>query len=210
MNQMVADFAVALKAIDERRPQAKSQRSGRVFQPGIGPFAESKAVEMVLAEMGERNQERYGDYSLSVPYPLNRRTRCDLCIGIAPEWEWAIEVKLLRFLGDNGKRNDNILKHVLSPFYCDHSSLTDCGKLLDRGLAGRKGILIYGYECGEEEYSLDVALEAFELLARHWFLLGPRCEAPFTDLVHPVHASGRVFGWEVLERARATGAGGGP
>ena len=117
---------------------------------------------------------------------------------------------MLRFLGDNGKPNDNILKHVLSPFYCDHSSLTDCGKLLDRGLAGKKGVLIYGFECREEEYSLDVALEAFELLANHWFQLGPRCVASFDGLVHPVHSEGRVFGWEVLGRASGGEAAAGP
>ena len=30
--------------------------------------------------------------------------------------EWAIEVKMLRLMGDNGKPNDNMLMHILSPY----------------------------------------------------------------------------------------------
>jgi hypothetical protein len=36
----------------------------------------------------------------------------------------------------------------------------------------------------------------FELLAGR-VRLGPRESAKFLDLVHPVHANGRVFGWEI-------------
>ena len=36
---------------------------------------------------------------------------------------------MLRFLGDNGKPNDNILMHVLSPYPQHRSALTDCEKL---------------------------------------------------------------------------------
>jgi hypothetical protein len=29
-------------------------------------------------------------------------------LGTAEPWEWAMEVKMLRLMGDNGNRNDNI------------------------------------------------------------------------------------------------------
>ena len=47
----------------------------------------------------------------------------------APVWDWAIEAKMLRMFGDNGKLNDNMLMHVLSPYPAHRSALTDCGKL---------------------------------------------------------------------------------
>lgn len=59
---------------------------------------------------------------------------------------WAIEVKLLRFLGDNGKVNDNILMHILSPYEAHHSAVTDCVKLATSGFLQRKAIIIIGFE----------------------------------------------------------------
>ena len=44
---------------------------------------------------------------------------------------------------------------------------------------------------------MDPAIEAFEALARVRVSLGPRYVAAYQGLVHPVHRSGRVFGWEL-------------
>jgi hypothetical protein len=49
-----------------------------------------------------------------------------VCLGGPAPWEWAIEVKMLRFMGDNGKLNDNIVMHILSPYPEHRSALTDC------------------------------------------------------------------------------------
>jgi hypothetical protein len=57
---------------------------------------------------------------------------------VSPDWSWAIEVKLLRLLGDNGKPNDNILMHILSPYPAHRSAFTDCTKLLGAPLGRRK------------------------------------------------------------------------
>jgi hypothetical protein len=35
---------------------------------------------------------------------------------MSPSWEWAIEIKMPRLMGDNGKPNDNMLMHILSPY----------------------------------------------------------------------------------------------
>jgi hypothetical protein len=37
---------------------------------------------------------------------------------------------MLRLMGDNGKPNDNMLMHILSPYPSHRSALTDCQKLL--------------------------------------------------------------------------------
>lgn len=65
--------------------------------------------------------------------PSLRGQKCDLVL----EGEWAVEVKMLRCLGDNGKPNDNILMHILSPYPAHRSALTDCMKLRDSGFAER-------------------------------------------------------------------------
>jgi hypothetical protein len=41
---LASDFANAMMRADARRPQASSQRSGCIYQPGIGPHSEDAAV----------------------------------------------------------------------------------------------------------------------------------------------------------------------
>jgi hypothetical protein len=43
------------------------------------------------------------------------RRHCDWCLGSPPLWDLAIEAKMLRLFADNGKLNDNMLMHILSP-----------------------------------------------------------------------------------------------
>ena len=45
----------------------------------------------------------YAEHSFDVPYPDALRQRCDWCLGSPPSWDWAIEAKMLRLFGDNGK-----------------------------------------------------------------------------------------------------------
>jgi hypothetical protein len=150
-----------------------------------------------MDELARKFPEKYANrFATSVAYPESPRRKCDLCLGVAPNWDWAIEVKMIRFLGDNGKLNDNILMHVLSPYPEHRSALTDCDKLLQSSIRGRKAILIYGYD--HNEWLLDPAIEAFEVLAKSRVRLGARCTSTFADLVHPIHQQGRVFGWEIL------------
>jgi hypothetical protein len=150
LDQLVHDFAAGMAAVDALRPQAESARSERTYQPGIGPHSESATVEMVMQRLGADASLPYADsFKLEVPYPSSPRSKCDLCLGHAPDWEWAVEFKMLRLMGDNGKPNDNILMHILSPYPKHRSALTDCEKLLDSGLRGRKAIVVFGYEYPE-------------------------------------------------------------
>ena len=193
---IVDDFALCIKRADARQPQAVNIRSKEPFQAGIGPHSESQVVKLVADEMVLFHPEFYKDSIMTgVPYPEFPRQKCDLCIGSASSWEWAIEVKMLRFLGDNGKLNDNILMHILSPYPEHRSALTDCTKLSGSKLGHSKAILIYGYE--HDGWPLSPAIDAFEILANAKVGLSPRCEAEFDGLIHPIHTRGRIFGWQL-------------
>jgi hypothetical protein len=143
----ISDFAACFRLADLRRPQAVNIRSKEVYQVGIGPHSESQTVKLITDELQQYSPQEYKDkIGISISYPNSRRQKCDLCLGDSPVWDWAIEVKMLRLLGDNGKLNDNILMHILSP-YPEHSSvLPDCVKLVNTELSSNKAILIYGYE----------------------------------------------------------------
>jgi hypothetical protein len=196
LSDLIADIAASIKLIDARRPTAANARTGALYQPGIGPHPETQAVELIVRELAAMHPDRFADrLSTGVPYAEASRQKCDLCIGTPPGWDWVVEIKMLRLMGDNGKPNDNMLMHILSPYPADRSALTDCGKLLGSGLVGRKAIVIYGFDYPHR--AMDPAIDAFETLAAKEVRLGPRVVGAYGSLVHPVHTSGRVFGWEI-------------
>jgi hypothetical protein len=190
---IVEDFAVGLKRADALSPQAISYRSGKSYRPGIGPHGENAAVQLVLNQMRRIRPTIYVSAG-PIPYPKSR-LQCDL--GIGNPTEWAIEVKMARAFGDNGKLDDTYIKDVLSPYDVDHSAVSDAKKLRTSGFDCRKAVLVYGFAYSGRE--LQPLLGAFEALARLDGPLGRRVESSFTDLVHPVHAEGLVTGWEVLD-----------
>jgi hypothetical protein len=104
-------FAIGVALADAQRPIATNARSGASYQPGIGPHTESQTTRLALdAVAGSRGVQ----YASEVPYPTSPRTKCDVCVS-EPD-AWAVEIKMLRMMGDNGKPNDNMLMHILSPY----------------------------------------------------------------------------------------------
>jgi hypothetical protein len=141
--RLVEDFAVAIRHVDARGLQAVGARTGRAYQPGIGPHSESEAIKLVADELAALTVCMQHMPSTCL---IASRQRCDWCLGSPPSWDCAIEAKLLRLFGDNGKINDNMLTHILSPYPAQRSAPTDCDKLVASGLRGRKAILIFGYD----------------------------------------------------------------
>ncbi len=192
LEDLVEDFARGLKLADSKHPQQVSSRTGKAYQPGIGPHTEAKTVDLVMTELVAEEPAAYSRHSTGVRYPgSGPARRCDLLVG-----PWALEIKMLRIMGDNGKPNDNMLMHILSPYPQHRTALTDCMKLGESSLGARKAVLIFGYEY--EGWPMEPAISAFEVLARERVLLGDRLAANFGSLVHPIHQRGSVFGWELL------------
>jgi hypothetical protein len=150
-----------------------------------------------MTYLADADPQRYGSYRLGVPYGDGTRQTCDLCLGAPVAEEWAIEVKMLRLMGDNGKLNDNMTMHILSPYPAHRSALTDCTKLITSQLGSRKAVLIYGYDY--PDWPMDPVINAFEALASRQVKLADSAVASFNGLVHPVHRRGRVFGWQVQQ-----------
>jgi hypothetical protein len=190
LEMIVTDFARGMEMADARRPAYKT------YQPGLGPHTEPLTVALVTAELAAAWPERYAAHKRGVPYVDGTRQACDLCLGRPPGWGWAIEVKMLRLMGDNAKPNDNLPTHIRSPYAVHRSAVTDCTKLAQSGLGEHKAILIYGY--AYPQFPLEPLVEAFEALAGRQVRLGGRSTATFQGLIHPVHRHGAVFGWEVL------------
>jgi hypothetical protein len=192
---LVKDFARGIQAVDSQAPVASNSRTGASYQPGIGPHSEAQTIKLVMAHLAAADPRHYASYRLGVPYAGGTRQACDVCLDGPEPWGWAIEVKMLRLMGDNGKLNDNMVMHILSPYPDHRSALTDCAKLIASQLGRHKAILIYGYDY--PGWPMDPAIEAFEVLASQQVLLSGSASAPFDGLIHPVHGRGRVFGWQI-------------
>ena len=190
LRQIVQDFAKGIELADAKAPKSKNWR------PGIGPHDEPDVIALVMSEIAARFPARYAAHKREVLYPGTRQA-CDLCIGEAPDFSWAIEFKALRMLGDKGHTGtgrDDVSK-ILSPYPQQRSALTDCDKLASLGLGQRQGLIIYAYDC--EDYPAESIIEIFEFAANRKVRLGDRLSCPFLGLIHPVHQTGTVYGWEL-------------
>jgi hypothetical protein len=195
LSDLVDAFARAIEKVDALAPVARSHRSGMPYKPGIGPHTEAQTIKSIMGYLAEADRHHFGSYQLGVPYGDGTRQTCDLCLGSPRQWDWAVEVKMLRLVGDNGKLNDNILMHILSPYPAHRSALTDCTKLVMSKLGRRNAVIIYGYEF--PAWPMSPAIDAFQILARKRVYLANAAAAPFNGLIHPVHRQGHVFGWEI-------------
>lgn len=192
--EVVREFADALKRVDGKHPIAVNSRTGEHFQPGIGPHPEAAAIELIADEL--RSIDGFRRIAIAVPYPESPRKKCDLCVLEGDTDGWAIEIKLFRPMGDNGRPNDNMLMHILSPYAEHRSALTDCEKLRGSAIARRKAVVIFGFESMKSP--LETGIAAFETLAAAQGRISVRCESRVSHLVHPVHQEACVYGWEVL------------
>jgi hypothetical protein len=181
LREVVTDIATGLSALDGAGGRF------REFQPGIGPFGEPQLVKQIAAHLN--TLQKYGE---SV-----RTKRCpDLLI---PD-EWAIEIKITRPYGDNGKEAENWSVNLLHPYRGNTSSIGDCYKLLGLSMPERKAVLVIGYEHAPAKIDLTPLIKSFETIATSvaGITLGPRVEKSREGLVHPVHQTARLFAWEVL------------
>lgn len=209
LRQHAEAFAAAMYTVDAGRPVALNRRSKQPYLPGIGPHTERDTVRLVAHALEQVDaSSRQVRLRLEDPYPNNPRTKCDLVVGADPTPDWAVEAKMLRLLGDNGKPNDNMLMHVISPYPKHRSAITDCLKLAGTSLAARKCLLIFAYD--HPEWPARPALDAFEVLVERRVVLLDRADALTGALVHPVHKAARVAAWEIAETSPAKELRGGP
>jgi|SRR5271157_984962 len=181
LQEVVTDIATGLSALD-----ASGSRF-REFQPGVGPFGEPQLVKQIAIYLNTLT--RYGG---SV-----RTKRCpDLLI---PN-EWAIEVKITRPYGDNGKEAENWSVNLLHPYRGNTSSIGDCYKLLSLTTPERKAVLVVGYEHAPAKIDLTPLVKSFEAIATcvAGMKLSARVEQCCEGLIHPVHQTAKLFAWEVL------------
>ena len=186
LEQFIQDFANAVIAADHTRPKAADAVLSR---PGIGTLPEAEALHLIAQQLELADPATYADrIALDVPYPGSPGRNCSLSIGSPPVWTFSAEVRMLRYVDEEGRLSDNILAR-------HRSAVAGCVDLANSTLGESKAVIVYGFD--DSQWPLDPAIDAFERMARAKVKLGERCSAPFDTLWHPVYARGRAFGWAI-------------
>jgi len=188
--KVISDIADALFEIDSSG--VPFQTRSRSYSPGVGPYGEPQLMKKCTLILNKLDA-----------YPgkiVTKRTPDILIRG-----SWALEFKIVRPFGDNGKEAENWSVNLLHPYSGNQSSLGDCIKLRNLAVPEKKAVVVIGYEHNPPVISLKPLIDSFELLANNILniQLGPRIEEKRTNLIHPVHQQLSVFAWEVLGTSMA-------
>ena len=113
--------------------------------------------------------------------------------------QWAIEFKIVRPFGDNGKEAENWSVNMLHPYPGNVSLITDAIKLIQLCGFTKKGLFVIGFEHNPVKISLDPLINSFESISKQVMQinLGKRIEQRRVGLVHPEHHVLRCIGWEI-------------
>lgn len=176
--EIIKIISEVLKEFDQTRPVHKS------FLPGIGPFGEPQIVKEISNRLTNKG----------IPSITKRTPDLEVQKNIA------IEFKIVRPFGDNGKEAENWSVNMLHPYPGNTSLIGDVIKLSALKEYRKKGVCIIGFEHNPPKISLDPLINSFEAICANVLYLGigKRVEFFQSQLVHPEHQVLRCIGWEVI------------
>jgi hypothetical protein len=162
LNTILQRFAEGLEYVDANTTHASAnRRSGEVYLPGVKTLTERQFVLELTnwwkhyksIDFNPRNA-----IDLEVPYRGIPRAKCDLVMSTngspLQSPEWAIEVKHIALVGNNGKNNDYGVAKILSPYLKDRSLIHDIYRMQKHGVAQRKAVIgycfVYDHESCQE------------------------------------------------------------
>ena len=123
------------------------------YLQGVGCLGEHQFRDELADWWNERFPK--SKFLREIKYPENGRWKCDIGLTSIMEesglrmdenLDWAIELKYIRFIGDNGKVNNFGLGKVVSPYKAEHSSVGDAIRLAQTKMGKRKAVVMYGFE----------------------------------------------------------------
>ena len=178
LTQFTNTIADVLKEYDGEFPIHKT------FQPGIGPFGEPQLVQVIAERLNARGV----------------RAETKRTPDMAVQGEIAVEFKIARPFGDNGKPAENWSVNLLHPYEGNTSLIGDAMKLSDLAGYSQKVLFVIGYEHNPSKISLDPLFDSFEVIMKKVVRIGisERCEEMRMALVHPEHQILRCLSWQLL------------
>jgi len=166
LEHVLERFAEGLVVVDRESNIVNSSRNGIKYLPGLTTIYEPQCAQELMKwwrKTYPTDFHNVENISTNYPYPGNNLNKCDIVFSSDDQKltnaEWAIELKKIAFLGDNGKNNDYGPSKLLSPFLKDRSLSHDVMKLKESDIARNKAVIGYGFDYTIS--SLDIALTKF-------------------------------------------------
>jgi hypothetical protein len=160
-----------LVSVDSSTTTINTSRKGHIYLPGLPTLYEPQCAEQLMLWWVNEHSEDFLDKNqikTSYPYPKSTRNKCDIAFSSDGIWpgakssglpEWAIEIKKIVFVGDNGKNNDYGPSKFISPFLKDRSLAHDVLKLKSEKISRKRAVIGYGFNYNLK--SLDDSLLKF-------------------------------------------------
>ena len=152
LNEVVERIASLIPEVDSTTEiQNRNRRTKRPYVKGVATLFEPQFTKELVRCWSSECDGELSFIDDEYPYPDSRDT-CDLVITDAKEelafgrFEWAIEIKYLRLVGNNGNNNDYVMQKAISPFLKDRSLVHDIEKLKHAAFSTRKAVIFYGFD----------------------------------------------------------------
>lgn len=163
LDQILTRFAEGLVVVDrETQHESANQRTGEIYLPGVKTLREPKFVEELVAWWQRDHESDFNPpdaIAREIPYPQGIRSNCDLVLSTDGSPidmpEWAIEIKHIALVGNNGKNNDYGVQKILSPYLKDRSLIHDIKRMRRHPMGTRQAVVGYCFE-----YDFDSCIEA--------------------------------------------------
>ncbi len=163
-------FAEGLVVVDaETHHHSSNQRTKEVYLPGVKTLNERKFVEELVTWWLRDHGTDFNPSSgidREIPYPNFPRASCDLIMSTDGSPisfpEWAIEIKHIALVGNNGKNNDYGVAKILSPYLKDRSLIHDINRMRRHPIGKRQAVIGYCFE-----YDFTTCIEAMLMHPSH-------------------------------------------
>lgn len=157
LRDIVDRFAEGIPFVDRATStQNANQRTKDPFLVSAFNLKEAQLVSEISEWWSRAYQAELPTHSLEnleFPYPGLNDQFCDLVVGSVSQhratqcpFDWAIEVKRIQLVGDNGKNNDYGITKLISPYRKDRSVTHDAERLSLFDCAKRRAVIVVGFD----------------------------------------------------------------
>ena len=172
LKHIVNRFSQGLLAVDETHRAARTNaRTQEEYLPGVAAMTEPILTKHLASWWRTAHPEDFNEnleLVCEVSYPniaKAKKAKCDLVIQEKESSKpvWAVEVKRIQLVGNNGNTNDYGIAKMLSPYLKDRSLRHDLIRLSKPGFDCPSATLVYAFSYSP--HSISEAKTRFPELA---------------------------------------------
>ena len=185
LKQIVGRITESIPMIDSTTQiQNHNRRNKRPYIKGVPTLWEPQFVKELVGWWRKNHGDELSDINDEFPYPTGTTARgrgetCDVVLTgedtevIWGNYEWAVEIKYLRLVGNNGNNNDYVMQKAISPYLKDRSLVHDIEKIKGASFAKRRAVVFYGFEFDSDsvQHAEEVCIKIRESMGESDFYI---------------------------------------